>query len=343
MESKKGHRIDEVNLSLTDARTRIPNVEMTRGNLAPAHVATPLDITGVFLTQINVGARKRPLNDAVVQTLVEDIKKQGLLQPIGVRASKGNRGGPFTLIYGQHRLEAYRKIFETDPRADSIPAIVYPSDTPDWQIEIAEISENLCRKELTTEERDSHTLLLAAALKRYGLVAPSDQKKVEAGKAGGVASGKARGLARSTGTSGPSASTKAAISVDPVGSKPTVAQALSDKLGVDKKTVQRRFNRAAEAAGATDATLETATADQLDDIAQKATKATKESKTKTASLPAVRTKKSDADPDAFLTDAQMTSLELGILLLSLDTAFKFGGAKFVCGAFENWKRKKGIK
>jgi ParB family chromosome partitioning protein len=100
------------------------------------------------IPSIKVENRLRPLNAEKVAELAESIAQVGLLQPIGVRPDG-------TLVYGYHRLEACKRLGWTE-----IPAVVVDGD--DLRAELAEITENLVRNELTLLERAEHLARLKA-------------------------------------------------------------------------------------------------------------------------------------------------------------------------------------
>ena len=100
------------------------------------------------IASIKVNNRLRPLNAEKVAELAESIAQVGLLQPIGVRPDG-------TLVYGYHRLEACKQLGWTE-----ILAVVVDGD--DWHAELAEISENLIRNELTLLERAEHLARMRA-------------------------------------------------------------------------------------------------------------------------------------------------------------------------------------
>jgi len=87
--------------------------------------------------------RLRALGD--LDALRESIAVAGLLHPIVVDPS-------FTLVCGAHRLEACRALGWAQ-----IPALVTPLEGPYAQL--AEVDENLCRRELTVLERAEHIAL----------------------------------------------------------------------------------------------------------------------------------------------------------------------------------------
>jgi len=145
----------------------IPNISMYAGFAFAEKATNPADIKSYPLSGITVdeGARKRPLNREAVNKLKESISAHGLLQPIGLK-NMGS-GKPYKLVFGFHRFLAMCELTnEAVERGEqiaymgSIPAIMFPEDTPDYQIRRAELVENFVRKELTTEEKREHTLEL---------------------------------------------------------------------------------------------------------------------------------------------------------------------------------------
>jgi DNA-binding MarR family transcriptional regulator len=162
-------------------------------------------------------AERRGLDEATVADLVKALERDGhFLHPIVVRAEGAD---DYRLVAGLHRLEAWTRRFG-DQRP--IPAIVYPSDTPDEQITVLEIEENLLRKELTAAERETLTIRLAGALKKLEGEKPATGLPVSG----------------STATSGGR------------GKKAATAK-LAGKLGVTKTAVQKRIKAASAAIGET--------------------------------------------------------------------------------------------
>jgi hypothetical protein len=228
------------------------------------------NIQPININSIVIGSRMRPFDQETVDALAKDIKSRGLLQPIAVKAMED---GAFYLVYGHHRLLAFKQISEAFPTFDEIPATVWPSDTPDWKIQLAEIGENLCRKELTADERTEHMLRAAAIYKRERLCATVEERNAENGKLGGRGKvSKSDGASRST-------------AFEPM---PTVAEKLSEDLGIDKKTAQRRVRTAAKKVGMSDVSLERSGPDALDKLAN----SIRESKEKEVNDPAPKVEKS---------------------------------------------------
>src|SRR4051812_19376806 len=133
------------------------------------------DIKPIAVKRIEVGERQRPLNQATVEKLASSFMTEGQLAPIGVK--QGASGKPYRLIYGYHRVAAAQKLLEEDPTQDSIAAVIFPEKMPDHVCQRYEIVENLIRKELTPKERDAHTVLLLALLKRSGVVVNGDEAR----------------------------------------------------------------------------------------------------------------------------------------------------------------------
>ncbi len=98
----------------------------------------------VFVSEILVGNRRRPIDVSIIKDLKQSISQQGLLQNIGVKKSPAG----YQLVFGLHRLEAVKAL-----EWEKIPVKVFPADTTDDECLLAEIQENLARKELSKGER----------------------------------------------------------------------------------------------------------------------------------------------------------------------------------------------
>lgn len=98
-----------------------------------------MKVSEVPLSEIEIGARERAMDDGWVLALVENIREMGLLQPIIVMKKK--RGG-YLLVDGRHRLEAF-SVFGHE----AIPASVLTGNRD--EAKIREIDANLCRQELS--------------------------------------------------------------------------------------------------------------------------------------------------------------------------------------------------
>lgn len=96
------------------------------------------ELRDVSLSSIFIPPHRKPGKPATVKALADSILAVGLLHPIAI--TEGGR-----LIAGRNRLAAYELM-----DAKSIPAFVFRMD--DLRVELAEIDENLQRKQLTQLE-----------------------------------------------------------------------------------------------------------------------------------------------------------------------------------------------
>jgi len=129
-----------------------------------------MNIQSVSLDQIDVGERLRGIDADYVAWLADNLKQNGLLQPILVRQGEGTR---LTLIDGGHRLAAARAIGL--PR---IEAKVMEGD--DETAEILEIDANLVRVDLSPLDR-------AVFLGRRQSIFWAQHPNTKRGKAGAMA------------------------------------------------------------------------------------------------------------------------------------------------------------
>ena len=98
------------------------------------------------IDEIEVGKRKRKLDEGKIKSLAESFDSIGQLQPITV--AKCEHGG-YRMIAGLHRLEAAKLLgWET------IEAQEFEGDAV--TMELAEIDENLMRNDLTVLEQGEH-------------------------------------------------------------------------------------------------------------------------------------------------------------------------------------------
>jgi ParB-like chromosome segregation protein Spo0J len=132
----------------------------------------------VALDQISVGERHRQIDPATAASLWASIAVNGLIQPIGLReVDEGN----FDLIYGAHRLAAFRTGLEDAGKNDRarwsrIEAVIHPRDTSDEDAEMLEIAENVDRKDLSPIERHGQRMRYAELLQAKGEVLSRDKK-----------------------------------------------------------------------------------------------------------------------------------------------------------------------
>ena len=105
----------------------------------------------VDLSTLLASDQPRPLITADVDKLASSIKEVGLIQPITVKARSlmvgGLAGQGFQIVAGHHRVAACRALGWTE-----VDAIVI-EDGGHLQAELIEIDENLCRSELTSQQR----------------------------------------------------------------------------------------------------------------------------------------------------------------------------------------------
>lgn len=103
-----------------------------------------MEILQIDPAHIRVGHRLRAVDADYVALLAESIRLRGLDAPIRVTAA--DEAGFHDLIAGAHRLEAVRSL-----GMETIPAI--PFSGSELEIKLAEIEENLIRRELSEMDR----------------------------------------------------------------------------------------------------------------------------------------------------------------------------------------------
>ncbi len=104
-----------------------------------------MKIERLFVEDIDVGNRLRPMHEAAVVALAESMQRLGQLHPISVYSHDDNT---LLLVTGLHRLEAAKRL-----RWDEIDAVLVTGN--EIERELQEIAENLHRSELTALERDT--------------------------------------------------------------------------------------------------------------------------------------------------------------------------------------------
>jgi ParB family chromosome partitioning protein len=160
----------------------------------------------IGLDLIDVGERLRPVDPDYVALLAASMAERGLDAPITVSASGAD--GNHQLIAGAHRLAAARSL-----GWDAIEAIV--TDADELQAKLQEIDENLIRRELSALDR---AVFLAERKAIYEALHPAAKR-----------GGDRRGAKATSLSLWSEAFTKAT----------------AEKLGVDKRTVERAVRRAA--------------------------------------------------------------------------------------------------
>lgn len=109
----------------------------------------------VDIRKVHFNDDRLPVDKKIVESLMESIPRIGLLNPIIITFI----GNTPHLIAGRNRLEAYRKLHDDKIKGyGNIPVNIleYPKGSKlDWQElkELAEIEENLLRRDLTSEQR----------------------------------------------------------------------------------------------------------------------------------------------------------------------------------------------
>ncbi len=123
---------------------------------------------------VRVGPRLRKMSPAWADVIAGLIAQTGLQQPIEV-ARVGGQG--YLLVTGAHRLEAVKRL-----GWEEIPARVveFEPETLEFEVRLAEVIENLARRELSALDRAANL----AELKRvYEALHPETKRGVAGGKA----------------------------------------------------------------------------------------------------------------------------------------------------------------
>lgn len=106
----------------------------------------PLETGSFPLAEIEKGDRLRLVDEDWAQGLADSILETELLNPIQLLRV----GDRYQLVAGAHRLRAFEILGRTD-----IPAMIYEPETskPELELRLAEIEENLRRRELSVLDR----------------------------------------------------------------------------------------------------------------------------------------------------------------------------------------------
>jgi ParB-like chromosome segregation protein Spo0J len=148
----------------------------------PAHHKPSAEVRLIPLSQIGMGdkARHRPIHPDAVVELGKSIEVHGLLQPIGLLQLAPNDAGQpqFKLVYGAHRLAAMQQLHPDDPAA-TISAMVFPPGTLELDMQMAEVTENLHRKDLNSDERAAQTIKYIGLLRKAEQVQSGRAKQAE--------------------------------------------------------------------------------------------------------------------------------------------------------------------
>jgi ParB/RepB/Spo0J family partition protein len=101
----------------------------------------------ISVNLIDVGGRHQKPSDTEIDRMLRSIQQDGLLTPIGVRATEE---ACFSLVYGATRLAAVQKLGWSD-----VPAVVFEGAPEEFAS--AELVENLERRHLDKGQRDELT------------------------------------------------------------------------------------------------------------------------------------------------------------------------------------------
>jgi len=107
-------------------------------------------VVTLAVASIVVGVRKRPVDTVVVREIAQSIERHGLLQPIGVVAVS-DEPGTYSLVFGAHRLAAYRLL-----EVEEIEARLLPADLSEEEYLLIELQENSARNDLTGVQRKAY-------------------------------------------------------------------------------------------------------------------------------------------------------------------------------------------
>ena len=126
------------------------------------------------IDDIEVAPRLRAVDPQWAQGMAAIFEVENLRHPIEIMRV----GNSFKLIAGAHRLAAFKLLARSD-----IPARVYEpeTETPDLEIRMAEITENIARRELSALDRAAHVAELKDVFQKlYGATHGGDRKSKKA-------------------------------------------------------------------------------------------------------------------------------------------------------------------
>jgi ParB-like chromosome segregation protein Spo0J len=129
----------------------------------------------VAVADIHVPENRRALDSAKVEELAVSIQQLGLFSPIGIRR---HGDAPAELVWGAHRLAATVSLGLRTISAISVDAVGWDrghrEDLDDF-VKMAEISENLHRSDLTTQERSEQLATWVELLERTRPISDAEQ------------------------------------------------------------------------------------------------------------------------------------------------------------------------
>ena len=97
-----------------------------------------IELKVIDINQITFGERFRD-EYGDIDTLAASIKKEGIIQPLAVRACAG--GEEYILLAGGRRYKACKQAGVTD-----IPVRIYPDNLSDLGMHSIELMDNMCWK-----------------------------------------------------------------------------------------------------------------------------------------------------------------------------------------------------
>jgi hypothetical protein len=110
-----------------------------------------MDLGKCYVARVDIGPRHREVDPAKAKALAESIKEIGLRMPISVWAPDEYT---LQLVTGLHRLEAAKLLGWEEIDCEYV-------DLDEIGRKLWEVDENLCRAELTAEERRQHVRMHA--------------------------------------------------------------------------------------------------------------------------------------------------------------------------------------
>jgi ParB-like nuclease domain len=144
-----------------------------------------MPVMDIEIARIQVGARKRPVDDAIVREIAQSIERQGLLQPIGIKYTHDSAEDTYLLVFGAHRLAACALL-----EWEEIDARLLPSNLSDEEYQLIELQENSARNDLTKPQRKAYAAevgqLITKLAEHSNVSIGNDQWLREMGKQSGI-------------------------------------------------------------------------------------------------------------------------------------------------------------
>jgi len=109
-----------------------------------------IKVADVLMRDIEVGERfRKDLGD--IESLVQSIKKDGLIQPISIAVNKPGAEKPYLLVAGGRRFKAL-EFLNTKNEIEFISCRIYEKELTELELRLLEFAENLYRKDLGWQE-----------------------------------------------------------------------------------------------------------------------------------------------------------------------------------------------